>query len=807
VRDDEPPPPSAFVPGLPKGFDRIVLRSLAKSKEQRFATAHDLAGALRRLSAAQRRRRLAKPLLTALAIAAALFSIFLGWRHWRETNLQWAKATIAEIPNLAKEERFFEAYDRAKEAERYLPEDATLKEWRPFFTDVLSVASDPPGAAVYLRRFQRDASGQFVPREHVGVTPLQDREIARGEYLLMIEKEGYAPVLRTMSNALARVENALWIPGALRTAQLTHTPEGKYEMMVDSYAPIKIDVKLFKTDALPPRMVFVPGGDYPLMAGGRPTNEHVRLDDFFIDQFEVTNAEYQEFVDAGGYEHRTYWKHPFVKDGQSLPWEEGLALLRDATGQPGPRSWRNQQYPSGQSDHPVADVTWYEAAAYAEFRGKTLPTVFQWEKAARDGRRTVYWGAVLPWGLVSLIKPSFEDRADFYASGTVPVESLEFGASPYGCFHMAANVAEWCLNARANGFATCGGSYHEGPNMFGAIGQFPGFHSSPTLGFRCARNAPGAHGDQGAMKLEDQAAAPKFEPAPREQYQLMRAHYDYDPKPLDAKILEEVKTNAWRRLKISYVGAAGQRAKDPVPDENRALAFLWLPHYAPRPLQVVNYKPGGASYQGLTVPQETEVVCAPFLHSGRAVFVAVIQGMTDRPLPLAFQNADEATVAFRDMLVQDTVDQRRGLDYLATRDDIDMSKIVSMGLSLGGYDLVTMAVEKRFRGTILLAAGLMPGEKQKRVIAEANPINFAPYIEGPKLMIQGRYDEAIPFATEAEPLFRLLSEPKEFLVLDTGHFPPLDLWAPPALAWLDKTLGPVGETRKSPDAPATSQDR
>jgi pimeloyl-ACP methyl ester carboxylesterase len=256
---------------------------------------------------------------------------------------------------------------------------------------------------------------------------------------------------------------------------------------------------------------------------------------------------------------------------------------------------------------------------------------------------------------------------------------------------------------------------------------------------------------------------------------------------------EEVETPYWTRTKISYNGAAGQRTDGLVPENKRVLAYLWLPKNAPRPLQVINYKPGGASYAGLTAPQETEVVCGPFILAGRAVFVVVIEGMRERDLPPDWKFPDEGTVAYRDAIVQDTIDQRRGLDYLATRNDVDMNKIVCMGLSAGGYDLVTMAVEKRFQGFFLLAAGLgLGGKKEQKMAAEANPVNFAPYISGPKLMIQGRYDESIPLKTSAEPLFALLTEPKKLIVLETGHFPPLDQWVPPAQKWMDETLGPVG---------------
>jgi len=65
---------------------------------------------------------------------------------------------------------------------------------------------------------------------------------------------------------------------------------------------------------------------------------------------------------------------------------------------PAPRSRINQEYPAGKANHPVADVTWYEAAAYAEFVGKCLPAIFQWEKAARDGAITRFEDVVMPYG-------------------------------------------------------------------------------------------------------------------------------------------------------------------------------------------------------------------------------------------------------------------------------------------------------------------------------------------------------------------------------------------------------------------------
>src|SRR5262249_6158924 len=163
------------------------------------------------------------------------------------------------------------------------------------------------------------------------------------------------------------------------------------------------------------------------------------------------NRDFKEFVDAGGYRKKEYWKEPFVKDGRTLAWEDAMALLRDRSGTPGPRGWSNQAFPDGKADHPVTGVTWYEAGAYARFRDKTLPTVFQWEKGARDGFTTFANSIVMPWGPVD-IKDALDARANFQGRGTMPVSSMEFGMSPYGCYHMAGNVAEWCVNAISGGF-------------------------------------------------------------------------------------------------------------------------------------------------------------------------------------------------------------------------------------------------------------------------------------------------------------------------------------------------------------------
>ena len=79
---------------------------------------------------------------------------------------------------------------------------------------------------------------------------------------------------------------------------------------------------------------------------------------------------------------------PFVKDGRAIPWEDAIALFHDATGRPGPATWEVGGYPKGHEKYPVASVSWFEAAAYAEFVGKSLPTAYHWLLASQAGDLT-----------------------------------------------------------------------------------------------------------------------------------------------------------------------------------------------------------------------------------------------------------------------------------------------------------------------------------------------------------------------------------------------------------------------------------
>jgi serine/threonine-protein kinase len=158
--------------------------------------------------------------------------------------------------------------------------------------------------------------------------------------------------------------------------------------------------------SITPRMVYVPAGEFTMGSDEGYHDEQpvhtVYLDTFYIDNTEVTNAQYRKCVEAGACD---------------------------------PPSNTTYYDKANYAQHPVAYVSWNDAHAYCQWAGKRLPTEAEWEKAARgtDGR-TYPWGERMDCGHAQY------DECDY---GTVPVGGKPKGASPYEALDMAGNVWEW----------------------------------------------------------------------------------------------------------------------------------------------------------------------------------------------------------------------------------------------------------------------------------------------------------------------------------------------------------------------------
>ncbi len=205
-----------------------------------------------------------------------------------------------------------------------------------------------------------------------------------------------------------------------------------------------------RTASSPNDMVLVPATDEPMYLDGaaRPYDglRPRALPEFAISKYEVTNREYKEFVDAGGYDNPTYWDGlEFRDDGKTLDWAEARARFVDRTGRPGPAGWELSVVSVGRGRMPVGGISWYEAVAYARFRHLSLPTIHHWTRAAFGPFEGVFETA-----------PAIAAASRFLADGPVEARS-EMGLGPWGTWNTAGNACEWVWNFVGAQAAVLGG--------------------------------------------------------------------------------------------------------------------------------------------------------------------------------------------------------------------------------------------------------------------------------------------------------------------------------------------------------------
>jgi dienelactone hydrolase len=535
------------------------------------------------------------------------------------------------------------------------------------------------------------------------------------------------------------------------------------------------NVQLRPAKEVPAGMAPVPNGrvglSYPLGVG-----HSAKLAPFLIDRYEVTNEEYKKFVGAGGYRRPDFWKKPFVKDGRTLSWQEAMALFHDSTGLSGPATWEEGDYPKGRARHPVAGISWFEAAAYAEFVGKSLPTVYHWTMASQSGN----WGCDDCQHPARLIEPG----SNFLTDSTQPVGGA--GAlSGFGTSDMAGNVKEWCWNEATEGRRfIMGGGFGEPNYMFYLTDARSPWERMANFGFRCARyDAPPSLELVARVESRGQDYR-NAQPVSDDVFRTYTPMYAYDKEAeLNAKVESLGETERWRREKVTFDAAYyGER----VP------AYLLIPKSARPPFQVIVYFPGAFSFLDdkfdLAGLEEGRGF---LLQSGRAVIAPIYKGLYERHDDIHV--GVNPPVVWRDHFVAWAKDLGRSIDYLETRKDIDATRIGYFGDSLGGkMGAMLPALEKRLKVVVLSSGGFYTLGTYP---PEANPLNFVPHVTQPVLMLNGRYDTSFPYDSCQRPLFEHLGTPakdKKHVIYETGHNVFSDREAVrECLDWLDKYLGPV----------------
>jgi tRNA A-37 threonylcarbamoyl transferase component Bud32/dienelactone hydrolase len=731
-----PPPLLEARPDLPPAIAQLVMRCLEKDPAARFQTADELLLAVESLQTpvpvpmggTVRGRRGARFVVPA-AVAALAAVAWFGTGKLRSER--WVHETaIPEIVRLADAQQNDSAYALAARAAAILPGDSLLKSLLPRFTRRAVIHSKPEGAKVY--RASLDDTTHWTV---IGTTPTDTVQMPSGAARFRMEKPGFQTF-----DGIAGGRGGLAVP----VIHLASTTSGH------------------------PEMALVTGGRFAPFLVGLETAKPLELGDFLMDKYEVTNREYKAFVDAGGYAKRDFWEPVIVSGGHRLTWEETMARFRDKTGRPGPATWEGGDFPTGQADVAVGGVAWYEAAAYAKFAGKSLPTVYHWSRAAhvQDSRYIV---------------PS----SNLVGSAPAP-KNVPRGRSAFGVFDLAGNVREWCENATDDPDQRfiLGGGWSDPVDAFVDAYAQPALDRSVINGIRLVRYLD----SDPNVALASRPRQRGFRDYSRETpvsdavFQSLRLIYDYDHTPLRAKVdSRDTTSDQWDVERVSFDAAYGNE---------RVSLWVFLPKHAKPPLQTVVYVPGGGAISSPSSLRGRDMGASFVVKSGRAFVLPIYKGTYERQDSLP-SDVSDSTIRWRDHVVMWGKDYRRTLDYLSTRPDVDSTKFAYFGFSWGGnLGGLIPAIEPRIKTVILYVAGL----EMTHIRPEVDPFNFLPHIKVPTLMLNGKYDFFFPIETAQKPFFRLLGTPadqKKYVVYEGGHDVPRMQLISESFAWLDKYLGPV----------------
>jgi TolB-like protein/pimeloyl-ACP methyl ester carboxylesterase len=682
------------------------------------------------------------------AITLTLSLLGLGafylWQR-RESNSEDITEALNQIDQHVGDNHLTEAFDLATELREQLDGDHYNEEWWDLFSAQGELETRPENCEVSWRPY----NGRNVPWRPLGKTPITTR-LPLGSLQIKVSAEGYQTQEFVIGNRGINLKNMTF-------PTRSDLPEWEEK--------VKVTLGRHNEDS----MVYASERYHLLSLTGLPTRDPILISEFLIDRYPITNADYQQFVDEGGYQNESLWEHLPWPD--NLNWREKVSSFVDQTDKQGPSGWELGRFPEGEENMPVTGISWYEAAAYASHLGKRLPSVYEWARAALTSDAA---GTTTPVAMMNF--------SNFLGGGKSDIGEFP-SMNAIGTYDMFGNVREWAWNAVNEERCNLGGCDTDLPYFSVWVNSADPFARSENLGFRCVKGDPDPEqmNDIGRVERTYEGESPVADDV----YEALVAPLRPRNKKSDYQFIDSAPFSSGVNVETFDIDSGyGER-----------IPLKLIYPESDKPVKSLVLFPGMGSFMGTDGHEDildfTKRLDFIVKQLGYAFVVPYWKAAFERfdygPFP---RGTGQTADIWMERLKSWNQESSQAISFIEEYDKLDASNIGFLGTSFGGINTLSLlALEERYKTGILFSSNLMGHD----MFPFADAKNFCPRITCPMLLINGRYDTIV---TPNEDILNLRlkwlgtpDEDKKQILYDAGHFPfPQNLLKKDIADWLHKYL-------------------
>jgi len=486
-----------------------------------------------------------------------------------------------------------------------------------------------------------------------------------------------------------------------------------------------------------------------------------KLEPFIISKNEVSNKDFQQFVEEGGYENPKYWDFPFMVGDKILDFNSTVKLFTGKYGKAGPKDWSYGKYPSGLENHPVTGISWFEARAYAKFKNLSLPNVYQWLYSSGES------------GFRGVVNYEVRNNSNYNSTQTTVVDDKKGSFNDLN--NIGGNVKEWVTNPNGENsekFSILGGSFKEFPYTFNNYYSLSPIDRSIGNGIRLAKTL-----NNNSISALDDKIIPEYNrdfseipDVSDEVFEIFKSQFDYKKSNVNAK------TTNIENFQEGYTAQKFEMETTYQSNEKLFGYIVYSNKFSDKYNPVIIFPTAGGiiGNDDSDIPNSLLNSSRHLIEEGYAIIHPIYHNTFSREKKYDSFWPDESEI-YKNMIVKIGQDFKRSIDYIESRNDFNSKNLSYYGYSWGSTTSnYLLAIDDRVKSAFILVGGLMMQKSKKEIEAHY----YLRRIKTPVFHIIGKQDGIFGYKESYLPWKNLIGTPEKDLKLleydEFGHGIPID---------------------------------